>query len=96
MKPKCISVRFNLSNSADRKAWECLQKCDTSRNRTVIAAINAYFEPDHSSVTEVIRQTIQECLQNISVAASPSQESFSSVSEEENALLDSIDDFLGG
>lgn len=96
MKPKCISVRFNLSNDADRKAWEYLQKCDTSRNRTVIAAINAYFEPDYSSVTEVIRQTIQECLQNISVTSDSTQESVSTVSEEENALLDSLDDFLGG
>lgn len=96
MKQKCISVRFYLENEADRKAWEHLQKTDASRNKTIIAAINAYFEPDDTKTSELIRKTIQECLQNISVTASPTTETHSSVSEEENALLDSLDDFLGG
>lgn len=96
MKQKCISVRFYLENEADRKAWEHLQKTDISRNKTIIAAINSYFEPDDTKTSELIRKTIQECLQNISVTASPTTEAHSAVSEEENALLDSLNDFFGG
>lgn len=96
MKQKCISVRFYLENEADRKAWEHLQKTDASRNKTIIAAINAYFEPNDIKISELIRKTIQECLQNIAVMAPTTTEIRSAVSEEENALLDSLDDFLGG
>ncbi|MDD4495947.1 MAG: hypothetical protein PHV32_16680 [Eubacteriales bacterium] len=96
MKQKCISVWFYLENHADRKAWEHLQQTDTSRNKTIIAAINAYFEPEDTKTSEIIRKTIQECLQNISVTASPITEAHSTVSEEENSLLDSLDDFLKG
>lgn len=94
MKQKCISVRFYLENNADRKAWEHLQQTDASRNKTIIAAINAYFEPDDTKTAELIRTTIQECLKNISFTAPPITEPHSVVSEEENALLDSLDDFL--
>ncbi len=96
MKQKCISVRFYFENEADRKAWEHLQQTETSRNKTVIAAINAYFEPEDTKISELIRKTIRECLQNISVTAPPITETHSDVSEEENAMLDSLDDFLGG
>ena len=96
MKQKCISVRFYLENEADRKAWEHLQKTDSSRNKTIIAAINAYFKPNDTKISELIRNTIKECLQNISITAPPTAEAHSVVSEEENALLDSLDDFLEG
>ncbi|HBR30570.1 MAG TPA: hypothetical protein DD733_00655 [Clostridiales bacterium] len=94
MKQKCISVRFYLENYADRRAWENLQKADTSRNQAIITAINAYFEPDDTKTSELIRKTIQECLQNISITAPLTTNPRSVVSEEENALLDSLDDFL--
>ena len=95
MKQKCISVRFYLENHADRKAWEHLQQTDTSRNKAIIAAINAYFEPDDTKTSKLILKTIRECLQNISVTVPPITETPSTVSEEENVLMDSLDDFLG-
>ena len=96
MKRKCISLRFNLENETDRKAWEQLQQADTSRNKAIITAINAYFGPDDTKTAELIRNTIHECLQGISITAAVTAEPDSSVSEEENALLDSMDNFLGG
>ena len=94
MKQKCISVRFHLENEADCKAWEHLQQANTSHNKAIIAAINAYFEPDDTRTAELIRKTIQKCLKGVSIAAVMAEPD-STVTEEENALLDSLDDFLG-
>ena len=43
---KRFSLRFNLDNGADRKAWEHLQSAPDSKNKAIISAINAYFESD--------------------------------------------------
>lgn len=96
MKPKRISIRFNTGNEADRKAWEYLQGSDGSRNKVVISAINSYFEPVNSSVADIVRQTIRECLQNVSVVQPLPTEQPPKLTEDENTLLDSLDDFLGG
>lgn len=90
---KRFSLRFNLDNEADRRAWEHLQPVTDSKNKTIITAINAYFETDGRMET-IIRETIRECLKNISamseVAATPTEE----ITEDENILMDSLDLFM--
>ena len=89
---KRFSLRFNLDNEAERKAWEHLQSVLDSKNKTIISAINAYFETDEN-IEKVIRETIRECLKDISVvkvAEEPTEE----ISEDENTLMDSLDLFM--
>ena len=66
MSIKRMSLRFNLDNETDRSAWEHLKNVTDSKNKAVITAINQFYEP-HTEITEVIRKTICECLQNLSV-----------------------------
>lgn len=66
MNIKRMSLRFNLDNEADRSAWEHLKNAADSKNKAVITAINQFYEPD-TEITDVIRKTIRECLQNLSV-----------------------------
>ena len=89
---KRFSLRFNLDNEAERKAWEHLQSVTDSKNKAIISAINAYFE-DNGNLEKVIRETIRECLKGVSVvkaAAEPTGE----ISEDENTLMDSLDLFM--
>lgn len=95
MSIKRISLRFNLDNEADRSAWEHLKNVTDSKNKAVITAINQFYEPP-TEVTEAIRKAIRECLQNLSVVQTESAQPTETLSEEENLLLDSLDDFLGG
>lgn len=95
MSIKRMSLRFNLDNEADRKAWEHLKNIADSKNKTVIAAVNQFYEP-HAEITGTIKETIRECLQNFSVIKEKSEQPPETLSEEENLLLDSLDDFLGG
>lgn len=95
MSIKRMSLRFNLDNEADRKAWELLKNITDSKNKAVIAAINQFYEP-HAEITEVIRKTIRECLQNFSVIKTEAEQPPELLTEDENLLLDSLDDFLGG
>ena len=94
MNIKRMSLRFNLDNEAERKAWEYLKNATDSKNKAVITAINQFYEP-HTEVTEVIRNTIRECLQNLSVIQTESAQPTETLSEEENELMDSLDMFLG-
>ena len=59
MKIKRLSLRFNLDNETDRKAWERLLTVADSKNKAIIMAINAYFE-QRGNLTEVIRETIRD------------------------------------
>ena len=89
---KRFSLRFNLDNEVERKAWERLQSAPDSKNKAIIASINAYFETD-GNIEKVIRETIRECLKDISVvkvAEEPTEE----ISEDENTLMDSLDLFM--
>ena len=87
-----MSLRFNLDNPSDRKAWEHLQSIPDSRNRAVIDALNASFEQADALAT-LIRQTIRECLSaGTFIPANVSEE----VSEDETALLDAMDAWMGG
>ena len=90
---KRFSLRFNLDNEADRKACEHLQRVPDSKNKAIISAINAYFESDGKMET-IIRETIRECLKDISVAQAVAEAPTEEISEDENTLMDSLDMFL--
>ncbi|MDD4493937.1 MAG: hypothetical protein PHV32_06260 [Eubacteriales bacterium] len=95
MNLKRISVRFNLENELDSRAWEYMQIAKGSKNSTVISAINAFFEPDTASIVDVVRRTIKECFQNVAITQADPEEKPDTLSEEENNLLDTLDEFLG-
>ncbi|MBR2292917.1 MAG: hypothetical protein IKA44_01235 [Clostridia bacterium] len=90
---KRFSLRFNLDNEADRKAWEHLQCVTDSKNKAIISAINACFETD-GNLEKVIRETIRECLKNISVVQAVTEEPIEEISEDENTLMDSLEMFM--
>ena len=90
---KRFSLRFNLDNEADRRAWEHLQTAPDSKNKAIISAINAYFETD-GNLEKVIRETIRECLKDISVVQAAVEEPTEEISEDENTLMDSLDMFM--
>ena len=89
---KRFSLRFNLDNEADRKAWEYLQTTPDSKNKAIISAINAYFETD-GNLEKVIRATIRECLKDMPLVKA-AEEPIEEISEDENTLMDSLDMFL--
>ena len=95
MSIKRMSLRFNLDNEADRKAWELLQNLSGSKNKAIISAINGYFEQEND-LAETIRETIMECLRDMSVVQTQAEPTTETLSEEENELMDSLDMFLGG
>ena len=43
MSIKRMSLRFNLDNEADRKAWKHLKNTANSKNKAVITAINQFM-----------------------------------------------------
>ena len=90
---KRFSLRFNLDNEADRKAWEYLQSVTDSKNKAIISAINAYFETD-GNLEKVIRETIRECIKDIYVAQAVADKPTEEISEDENTLMDSLDMFM--
>ena len=78
-----MKFRFNLDNDLNRKAWEHLQTQD-SKNKAIIYALNS----QNSDITEIIKQTIKECLKDISFISE------NNLSNDENLLFDSLDDFI--
>ena len=96
MNVKRMSLRFNMDNESDRKAWEHLQSVPDSKNKAVIDALNASSQQENS-IRELIRQTIQECLSaGMFVPADiSSQAEEPEVTEDEAALLDAMDAFMG-
>ena len=89
---KRFSLRFNLDNEAERKAWEHLQSVTDSKNKAIISAINAYFETD-GNIEKVIRETIRECLKDVPIIKAV-EEPIEEISEDENTLMDSLDLFM--
>ena len=89
---KRFSLRFNLDNEAERKAWEHLQSVPDSKNKAIIASINAYFETD-GNIEKVIRETIRECLKDMPIVKAV-EEPIEEISEDENTLMDSLDLFM--
>ncbi len=70
-----------------------LQAVTDSKNKAIISAINTYFERD-GNLTEVIRETIRDCLKDISVIQTAEVLPAEKISADEDALLDSLDLFL--
>ena len=95
MSIKRMSLRFNLAREDDRKAWEYLQSLSVSRNKAVIEAINRLEETDEV-LSRVIETTIRNCFKDISVVQTGEENRPQTLSEEENNLLDSLEDFFGG
>ena len=93
MRIKRLSLRFNLDNETDRKAWEHLLTVTDSKNKAIIMAINAYFEQG-GNLTEVIRETIRDCLKDMSVIQTAEVLPAEKISADENELMDSLDLFL--
>lgn len=93
MKIKRLSLRFNLDNETDRKAWERLLTVTDSKNKAIIMAINAYFEQD-GNLTAVIRETIRDCLKDMSVINTAEVLPAEKISADEDELMDSLDLFL--
>ena len=89
---KRFSLRFNLDNESERKAWEHLQSAPDSKNKAIIASINAYFEAD-GNIEKVIRETIRECLKDMPIVKAV-EEPIEEISEDENTLMDSLDLFM--
>ena len=96
MSIKRMSLRFNLDNESDREAWEHLQSIPDSKNKAVIDALNASSQ-QANALADLIRQTIRECLSTGTFvpadSSSPAEEP--KVSEDEAALLDAMDAFMG-
>jgi hypothetical protein len=85
-----------MENEIDSKAWGYLQGAKSSKNSIVISAVNALFEPDTTPIADVIRRTIKECFQNIAIMQTEPEEKSDTLSEDENNLLDTLDEFLSG
>lgn len=85
MNKQRLTILFNLDNDLDRKAWEYLQT-QGSKSKAIIYALNS----QNCDITEIIKQTIKECLKDITFT----QVKENTISNDENSLLDSLDDFL--
>lgn len=94
MKPHRLSLRFRPDRPEDCKAWEALRSVDGSRNALIIRAINAYFRTSED-IAEVVRSTIRECLNGQLLVNTVEPEAEVPLSEEDEALLDAMDSFLG-
>ena len=89
MTSKRISVRFNLDNPEELKAWEDLHRLKTdSLNKEIISMINASRQ--NNDLRELLRQTITVALQGMSFQP---VEIKSEITESDLAALNFIDSF---
>lgn len=89
MTSKRISVRFNLDNPDELKAWEYLHRLKTdSLNKEIISMINASRQ--NNDLQELLRQTITVALQGMSFQP---VEMKSEITESDLAALNFIDSF---
>lgn len=91
---KRMSLRFNLENENDNRAWKHIQSLQESKNRAVIDMINAHFN-EESSIQEVVRQTIKDCLKELEIKPQDYDTASEKITDEESSFLDAMDDFLG-
>ena len=90
MKVKRISLRFNLDNENDRKAWEALHRLDArSVNGEIIARINAKEQAD--ALKDLIRQVVSEELAKLGTVQMVPQPENSK--EEMAGVFDFLDSF---
>lgn len=89
MTSKRISVRFNLDNPDELKAWEYLHRLKTdSLNKEIISMINASRQ--NNDLRELLRQTITVALQGKSFQP---VEIKREITESDLAALNFIDSF---
>ena len=89
MTSKRISVRFNLDNPDELKAWEYLHRLKTdSLNKEIISMINASRQ--NNDLRELLRQTITVALQGMSFQP---VEVKIEITESDLAALNFIDSF---
>ena len=89
MTSKRISVRFNLDNPDELKAWEYLHRLKTdSLNKEIISMINASRQ--NNDLRELLRQTITVALQGMSFQP---VEMKNEISENDLAALSFLDSF---
>lgn len=89
---KRMSIRFNLDNISDRRAWDYLQSVSGSKSKAVIDALCA--AADGSIRLNDIEQLFQKYLSSAVIQAQTDLSP--AISDEESALLDELDSFLGG
>lgn len=91
MSVKRISLRFNLDNADDRRAWEALHRLGSrSINKEIITRINAKDQED--SLKDCIRQIISDELSKVISGGFVQQ--LPLVEEEEmNNVFDFLDSF---
>lgn len=91
MQRKKMTLRFDLDNPEDRRAWEYLQRLNpASMNKAVLAIINQAEQT--SRIQEIVRNTIREEL-----SAALNRFSFQSMPVEpigDDGTTDTIMDFL--
>ena len=52
MRATKVTLRFNLSKGADRRAYDFLQKADASYSKAVITALNVYLDGQEQQARE--------------------------------------------
>ena len=94
MSVKRLTVRFNLQNEEERRAWEYLHSRNgASLSKEVIRMLNAAEQYEDLQI--LIRQTITEALQGATVPVSlPAMAESADSTENDTAMLDFLDSFL--
>lgn len=91
MRIKRISLRFNLDNADDRRAWEALHGSGSqSINREIIARINAKEQADR--LKDLIHQAVSDELSKAATRGLVQQSPPVEV-EELNGVFDFLDSF---
>ena len=89
------TLRLNLNEPADRQAWMYLQTMDKSKYRSyreaIVTAINDYFVRQEQAMKEQafldrVVDTIQRCLQNMTVSVQPTEPTEEPVPNEDDSL----------
>ena len=94
MSIKRMTIRFNLQNDEERRAWEYLHSRDgPSLSKDVIRILNAADQ--YEDLQMLIRQTITEALQGATVPVSlPAMAESADSAENDSAMLDFLDSLL--
>ena len=94
MSIKRLTIRFNLQNEEERRAWEYLHsRAGPSLSKDVIRILNAAEQ--YEDLQMLIRQTITEALQGATVPASlPAMAESADSTENDTVMLDLLDSFL--
>lgn len=87
---KRMSIRFNLDNISDCRAWDYLQSVSGSRNKAVIDAL--CFATNGGLQLSDIEQLFQKYLSGTVIQAQT--DLLPAISDEESALLDELDSFM--